>query len=305
MVTACNRLLKTNDKFIVFSTIKKLQTKIIDEDFTLEDFLKKKKIQFHILKKIDDLNKKKYSNIFSKNLNPFGLSLSFEFIFKEKQINLFQKLYNFHGSFLPEMKGGGGWTWSMLMNKYSSGNSIHEINELIDAGKIICRERYYFPTKYRKSINLMNTYGKYKQNLFLNSFLKNLRQNKRFKKVLQNNNEAILWPKLDTYKDAEINWNWSIDEIILFIRAFGKPYRGAWSKISRNKIFIFEVSKKKFSHKFHPFQYGIIINISKKNIHVACKEGILIITNYEFEKKTNKINSFIGKKFTNFKSSLK
>ena len=47
--------------------------------------------------------------------------------------------------YLPDMKGGGGWTWLMLMNKYDAGNSIHKINEYIDGGDIIVQEKYIFP----------------------------------------------------------------------------------------------------------------------------------------------------------------
>lgn len=300
MVTACNTLLKNKNKFSVFTSLNKLNSKIIDKNYTLRDYFNKYKINYHILRNLNDLNKKKYQNIFKKKNNIVGLVLSLEFIFKKNHLKLFNdKIYNFHGSYLPDMKGGGGWTWLMLMNKYDAGNSIHKINEYIDDGDIIVQEKYIFPKKYRTSLKAMHSYGKIKQNQFLISFLNKIFKSKlKHKPIKQKLEKSIYFPKLNTFTDGIIDWNWHINDILIFIKAFGKPYCGASSSIIKNRLFILKARKKLFKSKFHPFQYGRIINVYKEKIYISCRGGILVVTEYNFKKSFSDLKVLIGKKLS-------
>ena len=141
MVPAVNFLLKNKINFSVFSSERHLNSKIIGENFSLEQFLNSKKINYFNIRKIDEIYLKKYKNIIANTI--IGLSLSSEFIYRKKEINLFKsRLYNIHGTYLPEMRGRGGHTWSVLMGKYTFGATVHSVSEEIDGGDIILRKRF-------------------------------------------------------------------------------------------------------------------------------------------------------------------
>ena len=84
-------------------------------------------------------------------------------------------------------------------------------------------------------------------------------------------------PRLDTKTHGFINWAWKGDDILNFIRAFDKPHIGA-STFYKNKLVHLQngkiINKKKI---FHPFQSGIIIEVSNKCLNIAICNGILKI----------------------------
>ena len=121
--------------------------------------------------------KKKYFIKERKNLNIF-LNKNFKnkdnfyfinftnIIFNNKTVKNFNKrLFNFHPSYLPEFKGLNAFTRAYNTNG-KSGCSVHLINENIDDGKIIMRNRYLIKKKSFKQ-NWLNL-----EKLILAQFLK-------------------------------------------------------------------------------------------------------------------------------------
>ena len=62
-------------------------------------------------------------------------------IFKKDLINCFEKVVNFHNSFLPSYRGIHATAWAMTNNEDYGGYTFHYINENIDDGKIVLQER--------------------------------------------------------------------------------------------------------------------------------------------------------------------
>jgi len=62
------------------------------------------------------------------------------------------------------------------------------------------------------------------------------------------------------------------------VRAFGKPYSGAFTFLGKNKskVNIFQ-SEFKNGPKYHPFAYGLIISKNENDIKIAVKGGELTI----------------------------
>jgi len=298
MVEVSNVLLKNKIDFVVFTTERHLRSRVLKYNFNLKNYFDKKRIKYFKLLKINELYKNKYKKHFTKNM--IGLSLSSDHIFTQKEINFFDsKLYNIHGSYLPDMRGAGGFTWNILMQRFTSGVTVHKINTYIDDGDIILQKKYVFPRNIRNSLENMQKFASIKENKMAKEFVTMILNKKKMKSKKQSNTISNSWSRLNTYKDAWIDWNWEVKDILTFIQAFSKPYCGASSIIENKRIFIFKAKMLKSKLKFHPFQYGMIFKIDKDYLYVACNKGILKILDYKFSSSKKKIDFFLHKKFIN------
>ena len=55
---------------------------------------------------------------------------------------------------------------------------------------------------------------------------------KKFKSKLQNNSQSM-YSRLNSDRDGKICWDWKADDIVLFIKAFSKPFNGAFSYLKK------------------------------------------------------------------------
>ena len=106
-----------------------------------------------------------------KTLNPdFAFSMGCSQIFKKNLINCFDKIVNYHNSYLPTYRGLDATSWAMTYYEKYTGYTFHYINEKIDDGKIIFQEK----------INI-----DYSKSSFANELLKTRQASKNISKVLE------------------------------------------------------------------------------------------------------------------------
>jgi len=281
-------------EFIIFTDPIHLKKKINKYE-TFEKSLKKKNYKFVSLKKLKSKNVKKY--ISSKT---FGISLNSIWKFDKRIINLFKgKLYNYHAADLPTERGAANISWRILLNKKNNSSiNIHSVDQYFDTGPILKKKQIFIkktdilPQDHLKKIEL-------KEKIFLQNFVIEYINGKKFMKKKQNNNLSYYWPRLNSDKHGLIDWNWTAKEIIDFIRAFSKPYNGAYTYLNGKKIRIYNAKYKKTKTKFHPFQNGIIFRIEKQRFHVASKKYEIIIEKKDTKNFGSNIKRYVGKKFLN------
>lgn len=279
---ACNLalyLLKKKISYIVITTRDQLLEKLFFRKVQYKHFLKQNKIDYRVIKNLKD---KKILN----NISNFvaGISISFRLIFDKNLIELFKKnLFNIHAQNLPEMRGGGGLSWNMMMNRFKSGCTIHLVNRGIDTGEVLLKKEYDFPNKIRPSLKKMKIYNEKLATKNIISFVTNLKKNKKIK--VYKNKKSInssYWPRLNAKKDGWINWSWTSREIVSFIRAFSQPHEGAKTYFGKKIIKLTSAKFAKSNYKFHPFQNGIIYRVNMNKVFVACKEGGIILNKKDF-----------------------
>lgn len=62
-------------------------------------------------------------------------------IFKSDMIDCFEKVVNYHNSYLPAYRGLEATSWAMTHGEKYTGYTFHYINEKVDDGKIIFQEK--------------------------------------------------------------------------------------------------------------------------------------------------------------------
>ncbi|MCI6701709.1 MAG: hypothetical protein MR454_09990, partial [Solobacterium sp.] len=110
--------------------------------------------------------------------------------------------------------------------------------------------------------------------------------------VKQNDEEATYTLKRSP-EDGLIDWNQSIRDIHLLIRAISRPYPGAFSMYDgKSKVVIYkaEVLENK---KYIGFN-GQIAELRKDGFDVVCKDGLLRVTDYE---NVDNVKMFVGHRF--------
>ncbi len=257
---------KKNFKQYIFTSIRHSEEKI-SERLNLKQYLLKKKINFEIINRID----KKIKNKIKKN--SIGVSFGSAWIFKSNFIKIFNnKLYNVHGSDLPEDRGGGGFSWQILSNRKYLTSTIHYLKPGIDKGEIIFKNKTLVTKKLLPS-ERQKIYEKETKFFFMSKLEKLFK--KKLNKKKQDEKNSSYWPRLNSKIHGWIDWSWTPKEINEFVKAFDNPYEGAKTKLNNMTVYLKKCSIKKSKTQYHPFQTGIIIRKNKNYISVSCKNFIL------------------------------
>ncbi len=265
--------------------------KKISKSKDLEDSLIEKKINFI---KLSKLNNKFIRRLLDKDA--FGISINSIWKFKPSLIKMFKgNLFNYHASDLPTERGAANLSWKIMMRKkINSSICIHQINNDFDEGNIIFKKKVKFNWNLLPYQNL-----KYVRNIeykMIKSFIMKF-QKKKFKSKLQNNSQSMYFPRLNSDRDGKICWDWKADDIVLFIKAFSKPFNGAFSYLKNRKVRIFNAKKIKSKIKFHPFQNGIIYKYHKKNFYIASEKNTILISEKDITGIRKNKKYYLGKKF--------
>lgn len=268
--------------------------KKIDKKNNLKKYLYQKNINYIIEKKISE----KKLNKLIKN-NTLGLSLNSIWKFSPKIIQLFKgKLYNYHAADLPTERGGANITWRILLNKKKNISiNIHKIEENYDTGEIVKSAKILLTNKEKLPYQHLNKI-RYTERKFLREFIIDHSLKKKFKKNKQKSNDSFYWPTLKAEVDGLINWNWNAKDIVDFVKAFSKPYNGAFCFLQKRKVKILNAEFYKSKIRFHPFQSGIIFKYYNDYFYVACKSYYIKIFKKDIIGLEKNPFYYLGKKFS-------
>lgn len=215
-----------------------------------------------------------------------SFSLSCRSIIKREFIDAFSnRVFNIHPSFLPEERGGGIFSWRILNDKKDVSATIHFLDEGIDTGPIILQRKHSINiNKPTPKDFIIRTNELYKD--LLSDFIEMIHQhNGVVSGTAQNEEMSTYLPRLFTEVNAAINWDWTLDKIELFIRAFSYPYPGAYTFVRGKRVSILEAEIHGYDKKgFHPFVSGRVIKfLYDGSIIVAVADGLLRIKKLSFE----------------------
>ncbi|MFO7843480.1 MAG: methionyl-tRNA formyltransferase [Bacteroidales bacterium] len=186
---------------------------------------------------------------------------------------------NLHASLLPDYRGAAPINHAIINGEEKTGVTTFFLTHEIDTGNIILQQEvpvYENDTAGDLHDRLMiagaDLVVKTVDAIFSDSY-----HLKKQNDLIAPNQTLKTAPKIFK-NDCIINWNDTVNNIHNFIRGLS-PYPGAWTELSKNnqsiQLKIFESQKEPVSHQFSP---GKIITDSKTFIKVACKNGMINIT---------------------------
>lgn len=273
-----------NIKVKVVTSTRHANDQIDNKKFT--DYLEDHKIDYFVSKDINSVGVRKF---LKKSENSFFLSCGAAWIFKKSVItSLFNnKIFNIHSTGLPQNRGGGGYSWQIMMGVKFGYCTMHLIDEGIDTGPIIENEEFIFPATARKPIDFINLMQK-KNFEFIKKFITKNRFNKKEIKLnLQHNYLSTYWPRLNSDLNSWINWSMQDNDLEKFICAFDEPYGGAKTLHNGKIVRIKDVLLSSQDGTFHSYQNGIVYRKGKNWLCVSLKNSSLIIRQVLDEKKNN------------------
>lgn len=114
-----------------------------------------------------------------------ALSFGAAWIFKKSFIDCFHgRLINFHGTRLPQNRGGGGFTWQILRKNKLGFCLMHQVDYGVDTGNIIKYREFLYPHLCKTPADFMEYH--IKENIsFFEEFLNEIRFEKDFECISQ------------------------------------------------------------------------------------------------------------------------
>lgn len=261
-----------NYSIVVFSEPFRLDNRI-NESGTLRDNLKNFSLELVEVEQRD-------ANL----LRPYvtettvALSVSTSWIFSTEIIDLFRgRFFNVHPAILPQERGSAGYSWKIMMDCKFGGWTVHEVSPRIDTGNIVFQRTIEYPLTATVPADYQAVLAKLEPGFF-EEFFTELELGWKSIPQVQSEEESYYFPALYTPIHGFVDWSWSTDEIVSFIRAFDEPHEGASTFLEGQLVRLKGADFHADHHKFHPFQSGIVFrNISGK-IHIAANTQAVTIS---------------------------
>ncbi len=265
---------------------------------TLQQLAEDSSIKLFVANDINNLEMTgKFIRITDKS---FALSFGAAWIFKARTIEeLFhKKLFNLHGSRLPQYRGGGGFSWQILRGSRLGFCLIHFIEPGIDTGNILDYEEFLYPVGCRIPVEYEKWYHEKNMNYLQRLFKKLQRESVTFETTSQQEYFSHYWPRLHTPTHSWIDWSMPLEMLDRFICAFDDPYVGAQTTRLGSVVRLKKSMPDYNDGTFHHFQYGLVYRNNGKWLSIASNGGTLIVESAADEHGQNLISSIrLGDRF--------
>ena len=226
--------------------------------------------------KVININSHRVEKIIKKIQPDLNIVAGFPYLINKKIYKIPKYgTVNLHAGKLPKYRGGSPLNWQIINGEKKIGISLIELNQKLDAGKIICSKEFELKKDYdiKKVHELANKYFISLTFEAINKLLKN----KNFKK--QNIKKAKYWRQRKE-SDGLLDFkNMSDISVYNFVRAITKPYPCAFINIKGKKM---KIIKCKIYNKNLDIYPGQIFYV-KKRVFLGCKKGIIEVIKYQYE----------------------
>ena len=141
------------------------------------------------------------------------------------------------------------------------GGTIHYLDEGIDTGATVLQKETKINRPHPKPIDYLFAEvenGKW----LIDSFIELILKSDSIQSQAQDNDKSLYFPRLFTEKNGIIDWDWDINYVERFIRAFSSPYPGAYSYYREKVIrFLDVLVDESIKKSFHPFGNGKVVTL--------------------------------------------
>jgi len=216
------------------------------------------------------------------------------------------RLFDFMGIPLPRYRGGAHYTWAILRNETRWGCHLQVINEEMvqgefDSGELLASHEYNLIA----GLNSPNKYFSFciEQELaFIKDCIGLISSGEKINLQEINEEESLFFPRLNTKKNAWLNWLWRGEEIVQFINAFSDPYIGASTYVNKQRVYLKNARLDNREQGFHPYQSGLIVRITDAGVGIATTIG-LVTVEVSYDEKQNE-SLTVGQRFNTPQSEI-
>ena len=206
-----------------------------------------------------------------------GIALGPAWIFRADVCRLFgDRFVNYMGIDLPRYRGGAHYTWQILQGNRRGSVNLQLINEVVDSGAIVKSREFLFPATARVPGDYFDVAERVNAE-FLAEFLEEVKRDEDFQLQPIQEKFAQYFPYLSTDRQGWVDWSWTVDEIEVFVNAFGAPYSGASTLLEGQRVRLLGARTEYGDGPFHPFMAGLIYRVEPEVICVACRGGTLLL----------------------------
>jgi methionyl-tRNA formyltransferase len=208
-----------------------------------------------------------------------ALSIGARWIFGRAQIEQWfgGKLLNLHGTRLPQNRGGGTWSWQILMGNRFGFCQLHLVDEGVDTGAIAVTEEFIFPPACRTPRDYM-AHAADQYVTLIDALLDSMKANsRRFALKAQPEYLSTYWPRLNTPTHGWIDWRWDACFIERFICAFDEPYGGAQTTWNGRRVHLKRAFINQEDQAFHPLQAGLVYRTNRRWLCIAATGGSIVV----------------------------
>lgn len=211
------------------------------------------------------------------------ISVNYLFLIDQRLIRFAKLCFNVHGSLLPKYRGRTPHVWAIINNETVTGVTAHLIDEGCDTGDIIDQHEISIEPEDTGFTILEKFKPVYIS--IVDRVLENYNQGD-LNFTTQNENKATFFGKR-VPTDGKIDWNWSAERIVNWVRAQAFPYPGAYSIYKGQLIIIDRLIKSDLGFHYQ-VENGTIL--STDPLLVKCCNSTLELTSLRTESPIFEIN---------------
>ena len=180
---------------------------------------------------------------------------------------------NLHGSLLPMYRGSAPIQWSVINGEKVSGNTTMLMDVGIDTGDMLLKDE----VEITDNMTAGELYDILKER-GADLLVKSIEGIVNGSITPEKQEDETFYAKMLDKNIAKIDWNKSSKEIHNLVRGLN-PWPIAYTNYKDERMKIFETEHFEEKSSKEP---GTIIDVSKKGIKVACREGVLLIKKVQF-----------------------
>lgn len=183
--------------------------------------------------------------------------------------------FNLHASLLPQYRGAAPINWALINGEHETGITTFILNDKIDEGKIILREKVHITDQMNASElhDILMVRGAVLVIETIETILKgniNFIDQREF-----TTKDSILKPAPKIFKnDCCINWNKSAVDIYNFIRGLSY-YPGSFTEFisPEGKNYFVKIYKSSYIISDDILKPGLVESDGRSYIRITCKDG--------------------------------
>jgi RimJ/RimL family protein N-acetyltransferase/methionyl-tRNA formyltransferase len=189
-------------------------------------------------------------------------------------------MFNYNGIPIPQYLGGAHFTWQILNGDRQSGSFIQRITADLDRGGIVCHRFQELPETVRVPADYFHWNREFGL-AFLEDYFDLLASGispaeTSFESVA---GRRLYFPRLNTYQNGWIDWDWTGEAILSFCNAFDTPYVGASTCYEGRRVHLrgARMISEGPVRRFHPYCSGLIVAGGHGDASVATSAGLLLV----------------------------